>query len=68
MIQTRSEVVDCILAAIDDKDTVMDVEELIDKPYHGMGLIGLGPVTVLEFPLEEDYELVLHPQLGIVKE
>jgi len=59
---------DHVLAAIDDKGMVVDVKELVDKPHHGMGLIGLGPVTLLKLLLKEDYELVLHPQLGIVKE
>ena len=68
MIETRSEVVDHILPAVDDKDTVMDVKELVDKPHHGMGLIGLGPVTLLKRLLKEGYKFVLHPQLGIVKE
>ena len=61
VIETRSEIVDYILSAVDDKDTVMDVKELVDEPHHGMGLGGLGPKPVLEFPLEEDHELVLHP-------
>lgn len=68
MIQTRSEVVDHIFTAIDNENTVMDVKELVDKPRHGMRLMGLGPITVLEFFLEEEYELVLHPQLGIIEE
>lgn len=68
MIETRSEVVDYIFTAIDNENTIMDVKELVDKPRHGMGLIGLGSITVLKFFLEEDYELVPHPQLGIVEE
>ena len=68
MIQACSEVVNHILPAVNDEDMVMDVKELVDKPHHRVCFGGLGSVTVLEFLPEEDYKLVLHPQLSIVEE
>ena len=68
MSQADGKILEDILFAVDDENTIPDMEELVHEPIHRVEGFRFSSVPPLQFLFKHDDELVLHPELGIIEE
>ena len=68
MSETDRKVLEDILFAVDDENTIPDMKELVHEPIHRVEGFRFSPVPPPQLFFKHDDELILHPELRIIKE
>lgn len=61
MLETDLKVLCDILFAVNDEDTILNMEELCNQPFHRKEIFRFPPVPPLQLLLEQNDQFILHP-------